>query len=55
MASTTKNLGLILQDQTELYDINIVNENLEKIDTAIGKIADAINIKLNEEESGNNV
>lgn len=41
----TKNYGLHKADQDEYYDINITNENLDKIDEKMGEQSEAINQK----------
>lgn len=40
MATTTTNLGLTKPDETDFYDINIFNENADRIDEAMGGKAD---------------
>lgn len=36
MAKQTSNLGLIKPDANEFYDVNVQNENMDKIDEQLG-------------------
>lgn len=41
MATTTSNLGLTKPAGTENPDISVINENMDKIDTAVAKKAES--------------
>ena len=42
MATQTTNIGLTQAAESEYYSVDVVNENLEKIDTALGDIQNAV-------------
>lgn len=43
MSTKTTNLGMILNDGQDKFSVSDINNNFEKIDTAIGNISDVYN------------
>lgn len=41
MSTNTSNYNLVKQDEAEFYDVKVVNQNLDKIDTAIKDAKDS--------------
>ena len=52
VASETKNYKLIKSDETEFYDVQVFNQNAEKIDNAIKNVESKIPTNLPPDLSG---